>query len=130
MTPRLTRLAAVGVLCALLGATVRAQDYIVYDPWDVAQAILEVYNLVRQYTEMLRQAARLPVDLANRYRGLSVPWTLEGLAALYAQPLLGALNAGDPTGRAYRQTVDPLDVPSDILGRMPVTLQRRLGTAY
>ncbi len=52
---------------------------VVYDPWSVAQAIIEVFNLVRQYTEMIRQAQRLPVDLATRYRGQSVAWTLQDL---------------------------------------------------
>lgn len=122
-------------LITLLSTPLRAQsqdyDYVVYDPWDLAQEVIEVFNLVRQYAEMIRQAQRLPVDLATRYRGQSVVWTLQDLASvLYAQPVLGALNTGDPTGRAYTQIVNPMDVPTDILGRMPADLQRRLTTAY
>ena len=108
----------------------RAQDYVVYDRVELAEAVIEVFNVVRQYVEMIRQAQRLPVDLANRYRGQSVAWTLQDLASLFARPLLSALNTGDPTGRAYRQIVHPVDVPTDILGRMPAELQRRLATAY
>ena len=126
------RASAAVVLLTLLATPLRAQgyDYVVYDPWSVAQSITEVFNLVRQYVEMIRQAQRLPVDLANRYRGQSVAWTLQDLASLYAQPLLNALNTGDPTGRAYQQIVHAIDVPTDILARMPAELQRRLRTAY
>jgi len=44
--------------------------------------------------------------------------------------VLSALNTGDPTGRAYQQIVHAIDVPTDILARMPAELQRRLRTAY
>src|SRR5580765_1438153 len=104
------RASATVLLLALLTTSLRAQDYVVYDPWSVAQSIIEVFNLVRQYTEMIRQAQRLPVDLTNRYRGQSVAWTLQDLASLYAEPLLKALNTGDPSGRAYTQVVHALDV--------------------
>ena len=45
---------------------------------------------------------------------------------LYAQQILNALNTGDPLGAAYRQRIDPLDLPTDVLARMPPSLQRRL----
>ena len=134
MTRATTRAAALMLVVVLLGTTtIRAQsdyDYKVYDPWGVAQAVIEVFNLIRQYNEMIRQAQRLPVDLATRYRGQSVLWTLHDLAALYARPVLAALNTGDPTGRAYGQIVSPVEVPTDILGRMPAALQPRLTSAY
>ncbi|MEP7307930.1 MAG: hypothetical protein ABJA98_20695 [Acidobacteriota bacterium] len=125
------RASATVLILALLTTPLGAQDpVVVYDPWSVAQSIIEVINLVRQYTEMIRQAQRLPVDLANRYRGQSVAWTLQDIASLYAQPLLNALNIGDPTGRAYQQIVQAIDVPTDILARMPPELQQRLRTVY
>ena len=131
----LSRATAAVVVLALLATPLHAQDgsyydFVVYDPWGYTETALTVLNVVRQYVEMIRQAQRLPVDLATRYRGQSVPWTLQDLAALYAQPLLSALNTGDPTGRAYRQIVHPIDVPTDIVGRMPAELQPRLATKY
>jgi hypothetical protein len=124
------RASAIALLLTLLATPLRAQDYVVYDPWSVTQSILEVFNLVRQYAEMIRQAQRLPVDLATRYRGQSVAWTLQDLASLYAEPLLKALNTGDPSGRAYAQFVHALDVATDILARMPTDQQQRLRTVY
>ena len=89
-------------------------------------------HLVDQLRFWLRQARRLPVDMVSRYHGHSVDWTLHDLDAglLFARRILTALNTGDPTGVAYRQTIDRLDVPTDVLGRMPVSLQRRLTNAY
>lgn len=130
----LWRASAVVVLVTVLATPMRAEessyDYLVYDPWGYAETALAVYDLVLQYVQMIRQAQRLPVDLANRYRGQSVAWTLQELTSLFARPLLSALNTGDPTGRAYTQIVHAVDVPTDILGRMPAELQRRLTTAY
>ncbi len=129
------------VLAVLLvaAATLHAQsyDYVVYDPWDYQQLIYQVfymiqqvYTTIQQYNALVHQYLRLPVDLANRYRGQSVAWTLHDLSAQYARPVLGALNAGDASGTAYRQTVSPLDTPTDVVGRMPSDLQRRLGSSY
>jgi len=124
------RASATVLILALCTTPVRAQDFVVYDPWSVAQSLIQVFNLVRQYTEMTRQGQRLPVDLASRYRGQSVAWTLQDLASLYAEPLLKALNIGDPSGRAYTQVVHALDVATDILARMPTDQQQRLRTVY
>jgi hypothetical protein len=58
-------------------------------------------------------------------------WTYYDPAGLlYAQRLLHALNAGDATGAAYRGAVSPLEVPLDVVGRMPTDMQRRLATNY
>jgi hypothetical protein len=43
---------------------------------------------------------------------------------------LTALNEGDSAGLAYRSLVEPLDLPTDVLARMPAALRRRLGTTY
>lgn len=132
--------AAVLVVVLLAAAPpLRAQyDYVVYDPWSEGQLIYQVFytlqqiiTTIQQYNALIRQYVRLPGNLLSRYGGQSVTWTLQDLASLlYGQPLLSALNTGDTTGRAYRQTVTPLDNPTDILARMPGALQQRLGTAY
>ena len=46
------------------------------------------------------------------------------------RPFLSALNTGDPAGFAYRQLVTALDIPDDILARMPAQLRQRLQSRY
>ncbi len=131
MKQSFVRAAAISAAVALAAATVRAQ-FVVYDPTNYVEAVATYEQLIQQYEFLLQQAKRLPVDMATRYHAHSLDWTLHDLTAglLYAQPLLTALNQGDPTGTAYRQTVDPLDVPTDIVGRMSVAMRQRLATAY
>jgi hypothetical protein len=62
---------------------------------------------------------------------LSPAWPTHDLSSwLFAQPMLSALNRGDTTGARYRQVADLVDIPTDVLARMPPELRRRLGTAY
>ena len=118
-------------IVAVLSASTLEAQFVVFDPSNYAQALLQVLNLVRQYQWMLRQAQRLPIDMAARYHGHSVDWTKHELDnLLYAQQLLEALNLGDPTGAAYRSTVDQLEIPTDVVGRMPSGLAQRLANAY
>jgi hypothetical protein len=133
MNLQLTRVIVIALAVTFLSAPVRAQFFaVVYDPTNYAQAVLQLEQLVHQYTFLLKQARRVPVDIASRYHAHSIDWTYHNLAAglLYARPLLTALNEGDATGTAYRSSITPLDVPTDVLSRMPAELQRRLATAY
>jgi hypothetical protein len=104
----------------------------VYDAANWFQAVLQLARVIEQLRFWLRQAQRIPINMVARYHGHSVDWNLHDLQAglLYAQRILGALNTGDPTGTAYRQVLDPLDVPTGALARMPPSLQRRLTNAY
>jgi len=124
----------VGVMLSSTPVRVRAQvyDYLVYDDANWYQAFLQLLQFIEQFRFLLRQAKRLPIDMVTRYHGHSVDWTLHDLQAglLYAQRILSALNTGDPTGNAYRQTVNPLDIPTDVIARMPASLQGRLVNAY
>lgn len=129
----LTRSAAIALILALslTAVPVRAQ-LVVFDPSGYAQAIAQVEQLVRQYEFLLQQAKRVPVDIETRYHAHSIDWTNHDLETglVSARELLAALNEGDPTGRAYRNSTNPLDLPTDILSRMPADLRRRLVTAY
>jgi hypothetical protein len=133
MNRRLTGLTAIVLVIMLSSLSLRAQFFsVVYDPTNYAEAVLQFEQLVRQYTFLLQQARRVPVDIATRYHAHSIDWTYHNVESglLYAQPLLAALNEGDPTGMAYRALIDPLDLPTDVLSRMPAEMRRRLGTAY
>ena len=124
----LLRLGAVTVVLAIVRVPVRAQ-LVVYDPANYIEAIAQYEQMLLHYDFLLQQARRVPVDLATRYHAYSRDWTSHGLAGLlYAQPLLAALNEGDLTGAAYRAAVHPLDIPTDVVNRMPATMQRRLRT--
>lgn len=130
MTRRLPHILAVALVLTLFAAPAQAQ-FVVFDPAVFGQVVSEVLNTIRQYNLMIQQARRLPVDIANRYRSLSPAWPVHDLTNwLYAQPILNALNAGNANGSQYRQVADLLDIPSDILARMPPELRRRLQTAY
>jgi hypothetical protein len=131
MTRQLKSVSAVAILIALLSTPLHAQ-LVVFDPANYVEAISEVVQLIKEVQWMLRQAQRLPVDMANRYRVVSPTWSLYDLAngLRFAQPILNALNNGDPNGTGYRQITNPLDIPDDILGRMPAAFRSRLQTAY
>jgi hypothetical protein len=136
MTRRLTRATAALLVVAMLSlssaAPARAQAVLVYDDANWFQAVLQLIQVVEQFRFLLRQARRLPFDMVGRYHGHSVDWTFHDLESglLYARRILEALNAGDPTGVAYRQVVRPLDVPTDAVARMPASLRERLTNAY
>jgi hypothetical protein len=129
-------LVRIGALSLALGVTVLSTplhaQFIVYDPSNYFEAVLEYEQLIRQYAFLLRQARRVPVDLGSRYHAYSLDWTTHDVsgALLYARRVLAALNEGDRTGSAYRNLVAPLDVPTDVVARMPRAMQRRLAAAY
>jgi hypothetical protein len=131
MTRRLARLVAVTLLLVVWAPPARAQ-FVVFDPSNYAEAILQVQQLIRQYLFLIDQAQRVPVDIATRYHAHSLDWTYHDLSngALYAQQILRALNEGDLSGAAYRQVTDPLDAPTDIIGHLPPSLLRRLTDSY
>ena len=109
---------------------VQAQ-FTVYDPANYAQAVIQVQQLIRQYEFLLAQARRVPVDIATRYHGYSLEWTLHELARLqYAQPLITALNEGDVPGSGYRAVTDSLDLPAGEWAQVPADMRRRLTNTY
>jgi hypothetical protein len=133
MKKSLLRVAAISVAVRLvvLSVPVKAQ-LVVHDPANYLEAVAQFEQLIRQYEFLIQQARRVPVDVASRYHAHSLDWTYHDLGAglLYAQPLLTALNEGDVSGAAYRGSINPLEVPTDVLSRMPTEMRRRLGTAY
>jgi hypothetical protein len=119
-------------LAVALGTTSARAQWVVFDPSNYAEAIAQVQQMIRQYEFWIEQTRRVPVDIASRYHAHSLDWTYHDLSggALYAQAMLRALNEGDVSGAAYRGLVDPLDVPTDVMGRLPATLQRSLADRY
>jgi hypothetical protein len=124
----------VSVVCIVLGTLLLPRSvfaqWVVYDPTNYAQAITEFQQLVQQYQLLLQQTRQLPVNLAARYRVPTLPWPSHVTVADYAQPLLMALNQGDPTGTHYAQTVAPLDPVQVVLSHIPAAFRARVGTDY
>jgi hypothetical protein len=132
MRRHLLQATAIALVVATLSTPLRAQALLVFDPSTYYEAVVQVIQLIQQFELMVKEFQRLPVDMATRYRAFSPAWTLYDLAGglRFAQPILQALNTGDPSGADYRRVVNPLDVPDDILARMPAALRSRLETAY
>jgi hypothetical protein len=128
------RLAAVALVAAVGTSTLHAQFFTVpvFDVSNFAEAIIQAADLVTQINQMVFQATRLPLNMAARYHAFSPIWTGNTLTSLFpsAAPVLSALNLGDPLGNGYKQVVDPLDLPLDVIARMPVVLQRRFMDNY
>ncbi len=121
------------ITAAFVGAVASLHaQFVVYDPTNYFEAVTQYEQMIRQYTFLLKQATRVPVDIASRYHAHSLDWTTHDLTGRleYARRLLQALNEGDHTGAAYRDLVAPVDVPDDVVGRMPSEMQRRLAVAY
>jgi hypothetical protein len=122
-----------GIVAALtLAARPATAQLAVYDPANYFQAITRYQQMLQQYQFWLRQARRLPVDMATRYRVPEVLWRIHdsGPGFPYAGPLLAGLNYGDATGAQYFQVVHRLDPLDDILARLPAGFRRRLSDSY
>lgn len=104
----------------------------VYDPVNYVQAVTRYQQMLQQYQFWLRQARRLPVDMATRYRVPEVLWRTHdiGIAFPHAGPILTALNYGDANGTQYFRAVHRLEPLDAILARLPAGFARRLGDAY
>jgi len=122
------------IACAIvLVATLplRAQ-FVVHDPLNYAQALARYAQLIEQFRFMVKQARRLPVDMASRYKVPATRWRHHDTETqyAYARPLLTALNAGDTSGALYGQVTDRLDDLDDLLPTVPSELRRRLQNSY
>jgi hypothetical protein len=127
---RSSLVASLFLVIATLVPRSAAAQWTVFDPTNYAEAVATLQQLVQQYQLLVQQARQLPVNLAARYRVPTLPWSSHNTVAAYAQPLLQALNQGDPTGGLYTQMVDPLAAVQAVLAQIPPSLQARLGTTY
>ena len=133
--PLLLKVAVVALAVAVVTAPLQAQFFTipVFDASNYFEDLVQVYDLAQQITNMLFQAQMLPVNMLARYHVLLPQWGFNLMPPAFpnpVSPILGALNVGDSGGQGYKQVVDPLDIPTDVLLRMPLALQRRLTDDY
>jgi hypothetical protein len=119
------------VAVAFTPSSVSAQ-LAVYDPVNYVQAVTRYQQMLQQYQFWLRQARRLPVDMATRYRVPQVLWRTHAMAEAfpYAAPILTALNYGDASGAQYLSAAHRLEPLEGILTRLPAGFSRRIGDNY
>src|SRR5436190_1297934 len=102
------------VSCILTGLAVSvpqtaSAQWVVHDPVNYGELVVTFNQLVREYTLLLQQTRRLPLDLAARYRVPTVPWASHDLIAEYAGGVLDALNRGVRAGDPYGELLAKLD---------------------
>ncbi len=129
---RVLSIAAIVLLLVVMTASPTIAQFVVYDPTNYAQALARYAQLLQQYQFWVRQARRLPVDLATRYFVPAVRWRTHDIEAAYAhaRSILTGLNYGDAAGALYNQGVDRLDTLDDLLANIPTALRRRVTTKY
>src|ERR1019366_5640287 len=123
-------IAAVALAVALLSSPVHAQ-FVVFDPSNYIEAILQVEQMIKEYEFLIQQAQRLPVNMAGRYHAYTPGWAPHDASAVfYAGGVLKGLNDGDASGAGYRSMSDFLDSFPEVAGRMPDALRGPLATQY
>jgi hypothetical protein len=123
MTRLTTRLAATALVVAVMSSTLHAQ-FVVFDPSNYAQAVLQVLNLVSS-TWMLQRVQRLPSTWRAVSRGQPGVATTSGTACTSSR---SSTRSSAIRGRGIARTSRRSTFPTTFL-RLPVDLRRRLQTA-
>lgn len=125
-------LTAVLTLILLFAPNVTHAQLVVYDPASYLQALSRYAQMLQQYEFWVKQARRLPIDMATRYRVPEVRWRTHDIDIEFpfARSILTGLNYGDATGSLYKQGVDTLAGLNTLLPTIPSALQRRLQSDY
>jgi len=126
------RVTAALTLVVLLASTPSHAQFVVYDPTNYIQALSRYAQMLEQYRFWVKQARRIPVDMAARYRVPEVRWRTHDIDVEFpfARSILTGLNYGDATGSLYKQGVDTLSALNTLLPMVPASLQRRLQADY
>lgn len=129
---RIVRTAVGYAIVLTLAANTLQAQFVVHDPVNYAQALARYAQLIEQLRFMVRQARRLPVDMATCYRVPTIRWRHHDVEGdyVYARPLLTALNFGDTSGALLQQVSEPLEDLEPVLSMVPPELQRRLANSY
>ncbi len=149
---RKTAIVKVGVLIAVvLSLTTRAEAIlgigdIVFDPSVYAQAVQQLLQLERQYTQLVqnyqvlqnqyahlqRMAQQVPVDMSRRYRAAGAVWRPSSAANTYGttERWLATLNTGTDAAGAYTEATEPLALYGATLGSLSADQADHVKRAY
>lgn len=123
------------LVVASLTAPASAQ-FAVIDQGNLTQSVLIAERTLREYETLIAQyqtLLRMSQGLGNmeRFRIPTIRGTDHDLQGReYGRSWLQGLNAGDPTGAAYRSAIRRLENPSDALQRLPPPARRAAEQAY
>ena len=138
-------------LAVTLGFAARTDAFlgigdVVFDPSNFAQAVEQVirleqqtmqlirsYEMLRlQYEQLVRNARRVPVDMAARYRAALTPWRTSSATNTYGTTAAWVLaaNSGVNVPAAYSQVTEPLRAYGQALANVPADQLARLKTVY
>jgi hypothetical protein len=132
----MTRRLVTVTLLVLLSAPSTHAQFVVFDPANLAQAIViaertlnEYTTLVSQYETLVKMARSL--GALDRYRIPVIGITGHDPARwIYGAPWLQGLNTGDARGTLYRQVIRPLEPPDTLLADLPDTARQAIQDAY
>ena len=126
----------VSLLIVVAAATPSWAQIAVIDPANLAQAILiaertwQHYDELRRQFETIRRMAQRLGDTES-FRVPAIPITRHDPGRwAYGRPWIEGLNGGDPTGAAYRATIEPLLRPTSGLGRLTPAARRTFERQY
>ena len=111
-------------------ATPSAAQWVVHDPTNYAQALTAYTQAMQQYEFFVRQAKRLPGDVAARYRVPDTTWRTHDTALPHTSGLADGLNTGGDIRARYRAAVAAMDVIEDVVGKLPHEMRARLRNQY
>ena len=77
---RALKVAFAALLMISISASPTNAQFVVYDPTNYAQALARYAQLLQQYQFWVRQARRIPIDMATRYLVPTVRWRTHSAA--------------------------------------------------
>ena len=88
--------------------------------------------LRNQYDQMVRNAKRVPVDMATRYRAARTPWRPSIATDTYGTTgsWMSAINSGLGVPEGYAQATEALNVYGNALSNVPADQLAHLKTSY
>ena len=135
-----------GALLVVALATPVAAQWVVFDPNNLANAVLQLrqldaqvqqlvttYQQIRTQYELLKtQAEKLPFSLEGRYRSLATPWNPLVARSAYGTttPWIDAANTGQAPDLAYANATQALTVYAGALAGVSAAETARVQSRY
>lgn len=145
MNARWKRAAVVCLAVGLVGESLSAGGFPVFDAANFEEAIRQLvqmeqqyeqlvrtYQMVRsQYEHMLRMARRVPVNMTARYKALATPWKMTDAPNTSGKTAewIRAANSGSSAASSYAKSIEELVSLDGAAGHWPADQLDRVKTA-